>query len=164
MEEGLIADAVIATSQTQANTLWLFREGMVEGQARRGYHLRTDVSVPLSKVADFVRDAEHAVVKALPRAICISYGHVGDGNIHLNVLPPATATDNEKRVMIAQAKLVINEMVRRYAGSISAEHGIGRLKRAEFEAQMAPGHYDMLKAVRLALDPRNIFNPGCQIQ
>lgn len=163
MEEGLVADAVIAASQSQAATLWLFREGMVEGQAKRGYHLRTDVSVPLSRLADFVREAEQTVMKALPAVTCISYGHVGDGNVHLNVLPPSAAVDDERRAMIAEAKLIIDKMVLLYAGSISAEHGVGRLKQPEFEMQMAKSHRELLTAVRQAIDPENMLNPGCQI-
>jgi FAD/FMN-containing dehydrogenase len=164
MENGLIADGVIASSEAQAANLWLFREGMVEGQAKRGLHLRTDVSVPLSRLADFVRDAERAVMEALPQAFCISYGHVGDGNVHLNVLPPAGSGAEERRALIGQAKKIIDRTVEAYGGSISAEHGIGRLKRPEFEAHMASGHRDLLKAIRRAIDPEALMNPGCQIE
>jgi FAD/FMN-containing dehydrogenase len=85
--------------------VWLFREGMVEGQAKRGMHLRTDVSVPLSRLSDFVREAETPVLRELPEAFYISYGHVGDGNMHLNVHPPAGMAIDERLPPIVAAKM-----------------------------------------------------------
>ena len=110
-----------------------FREGINEGQATRGPRLRTDVSVPLSRLSDFVRDAEQAVAAAVPDGVCVSYGHVGDGNVHLNVLPPGGLSRAEIEARIHDAKKAINTVVDTYHGSISAEHGIGRLKKADYE-------------------------------
>lgn len=163
MEEGLVVDGTIAASQTQARNLWLIREGMNEGQAKRGMHLRTDVSVKLSQLADFVGDAEKAVEAAVPGAICVSYGHVGDGNVHLNVLPAAGTTPQRRAEQIYTAKTAINEVLDRYQGSISAEHGIGRLKRADFEARLSPVRRQLLTAVKRAIDPDLVMNPGCQL-
>nr|WP_275791207.1 FAD-binding oxidoreductase [Rhizobium gei] len=163
MEEGLVVDGVIAASQAQARNLWLFREGMNEGQARRGAHMRTDISVPLSRLADFVHDAEQAVTDALPDCISVSYGHVGDGNVHLNVLPPTGSSPNESASRIYRAKTVVNRVVDSYNGSISAEHGIGRLKRADFEERLDPARRALLTALKQAIDPAMVMNPGCQL-
>lgn len=163
MEEGLVADGVIATSESQARNLWLFREGMNEGQAKRGPHLRTDVSVPLSRLADFVREAEAAVAAALPDCVSVSYGHVGDGNVHLNVLPPAGLSPEESAAQIYKAKVAINTVLDAYHGSISAEHGIGRLKKTDFEARLPDVRRKLLTALKGAIDPTFVMNPGCQL-
>ncbi|MBS9722095.1 FAD-binding oxidoreductase [Tianweitania sp. BSSL-BM11] len=164
MEEGLVADGVIASSTAQARNLWLFREGMNEGQAKRGPHLRTDLSVRLSQVPDFVREAEQAVIDVVPDAICVSYGHIGDGNVHLNVLPPAGLSRNEIEARIHDAKKAINTVLDAYNGSLSAEHGIGRLKRTEHEARIAPAQRALLAALKQAVDPQGLMNPGCQLE
>ncbi|MBP1861998.1 FAD/FMN-containing dehydrogenase [Rhizobium herbae] len=163
MEDGLVVDGVIAASQAQARNLWLFREGMNEGQAKRGPHMRTDISVPLHRLADFVRDAEQAVSEALPDCISVSYGHVGDGNVHLNVLPPSGSSPDEAAAKIYKAKAVVNRVLDGYDGSISAEHGIGRLKRADFEERLAPSRRALLTALKQAIDPSMVMNPGCQL-
>lgn len=163
MEEGLVVDGVIAASQAQARNLWLFREGMNEGQAKRGPHMRTDISVPLSRLADFVRDAEQAISEALPDCISVSYGHVGDGNVHLNVLPPSGSSPEEAAARIYKAKTVVNQVLDKCKGSISAEHGIGRLKRADFEERLDPSRRALLTAVKHAIDPSMVMNPGCQL-
>ncbi|WP_244480442.1 FAD-binding oxidoreductase [Rhizobium sp. Root1220] len=162
MEEGLVTDGVIARSAAQARNLWLFREGMNEGQAKRGPHLRTDVSVPLSRLADFVRDAEKAVTERLPDCICVSYGHVGDGNVHLNVLPPGDLPRAEIDASIYRAKNAINAVLDAYEGSISAEHGIGRLKKSDYSARLPAVRRKLLTALKVAIDPSIVMNPGCQ--
>ncbi|ASP80663.1 FAD-binding oxidoreductase [Sinorhizobium meliloti] len=164
MEEGLVLDGTIAASQTQARNLWLIREGMNEGQAKRGTHMRTDISVPLSQLACFVEEAEKAVSETLPGAVSVSYGHVGDGNVHLNVLPPAGTTPEERNQLIYRAKTVVNEVLDRYTGSISAEHGIGRLKRPDFDARLSESRRKLLTALKHAVDPEMIMNPGCQLR
>ena len=158
LAEGLVRDGVIAKSQAQARALWIIREGMNEGQARRGRHLRTDLSVPLSCLPDFVAQAEAAVTQALPGAICVSYGHVGDGNVHLNVLPaPGTDADTQ----IEMAKKLIHQVLARFDGSISAEHGIGRLKRGDFQQSLPDTQRDLLQAIKRAIDPDQMMNPNC---
>lgn len=163
MEDGLVVDGVIAASEAQTRNLWKIREGMNEGQAKRGQHMRTDISVPLSRLAEFVKEAEKAVSEALPTCVSVSYGHVGDGNVHLNVLPPQGSSKEEAAAMIYQAKTVVNAVVDRFSGSISAEHGIGRLKRADFEERLEPAHRNLLAALKRAFDPSMVMNPGCQL-
>lgn len=163
MEDGLVLDGTIASSQTQSKALWLFREGMNEGQALRGSHMRTDISVPLSKLSDFVAEAEAELAERLPQCLAVSYGHVGDGNVHLNVLPPDGSSDEEREAFIYKSKVVVNEVLDRYVGSISAEHGIGRLKRGDFEQRLSPVQRDMISKLKAAFDPDTRMNPGCQI-
>lgn len=163
MEDGLVLDGVIAASRNQARNLWLFREGMNEGQAKRGAHLRTDVSVPLSRLPAFVEKAEAAISAQLPDCLCVSYGHVGDGNVHLNVLPPSGLSREEVAERIYAAKAVVNEVLDGFEGSISAEHGIGRLKKADFLARVPATQLQLLTAIKQAVDPAGIMNPGCQL-
>ena len=163
MEDGLVLDGTIASSQAQSKALWLFREGMNEGQAMRGAHMRTDISVPLSDLAAFVAEAEAELAARLPDCTAVSYGHVGDGNVHLNVLPPDASSGAERDAFIYQSKVIVNEVLDRYNGSISAEHGIGRLKRADFEERLSPIQRDMIEKLKLAFDPNKRMNPGCQL-
>ena len=163
MEEGLVLDGVIAASRAQALALWKIREGMNDGQALHGPHLRTDVSVPLSRVADFVAAAEAEVAARLPDCQSVAYGHVGDGNIHFNVLPPEGMDPALAQERILAAKYAVNDVVDRFNGSISAEHGIGRLKRPDFEARLPPAQEDLLRRIRQAIDPAGRMNPGCQL-
>ncbi|MEZ2126963.1 MULTISPECIES: FAD-binding oxidoreductase [unclassified Sinorhizobium] len=160
LERELIVDGVIASSETQTRTLWHFREAMVEGQAKRGRHLRTDVSVSLSDLAAFVREAEVQLIALMPDCLAIAYGHVGDGNVHLNVLPPRDTPEAERKIAIGRAKLIIDEVLARYNGSISAEHGIGREKLAAFRAGLQPAQAHLLSAVKKVMDPENRMNPG----
>ena len=160
-ESGLALDGVIAQNQAQAKNLWAIREGMNIGQAQRGRHLRTDISVPLSRLADFVAEAEAAVHAALPGSTCVSYGHVGDGNVHLNVLPDYDLGPDRIDPQILTAKTVVNAVLDRYAGSISAEHGIGRLKKSDFEARLPAVQRHLLTVLKQALDPHATMNPGC---
>lgn len=162
-EDGTVRDGVLAQSETQARGLWQIREGMNEGQARRGRHLRTDVSVPLPHIVPFVSETEAAIRAALPDAVCVSYGHVGDGNVHLNVLPAPGLEEGEARTQIARAKEIVTEFVKHHEGSISAEHGIGRLKKAEFVRGISATHAHLIKTIKRSLDPKMVMNPGCQI-
>ena len=161
MEEGLVQDGTLASTKAQSTQLWNFREGMNEGQAKRGVHLRTDVSVSLSKLSGFVRDTSAALAVALPECETIAYGHVGDGNVHLNVLPPSSFGVIERQKAIATGKKIINEWIDRYEGSISAEHGIGRLKRADFEDRLPAPQRRLLEGLRRVVNPQNALNPRC---
>ena len=163
MEEGLVLDGAIASSRAQGHNLWQFREGMNEGQALRGKHLRTDISVPLSKLAEFVAEAEAELAKVLPDCLAVSYGHVGDGNVHLNVIPDNNLEIALRDKKIKLAKETINAVLDRYAGSISAEHGIGRLKRDDFEKRLDPARKMLLQGIKQVIDPAGLMNPGCQL-
>jgi FAD/FMN-containing dehydrogenase len=163
LEDGLVLDGVVAASRAQAAQLWRIREGMNDGQAMLGPHLRTDVSVPLSRVAAFVGAARGAVARELPDCRSVAYGHVGDGNIHFNVLPPQGADAATAAARIKAAKALVNGVLDGFDGSISAEHGIGRLKREDFEARLKPVQEGLLRALKSAIDPDGRMNPGCQL-
>ncbi|MVW70100.1 FAD-binding oxidoreductase [Bordetella sp. 15P40C-2] len=163
MVDGLVRDGVVAASRAQADHIWKFREVMIEGQALRGLHLRTDVSVSLSQLATFVEQAESALRSAFPDCMTVTYGHVGDGNVHINVLPPAGMDVASRGQVIHGAKDCINAVVDAFQGSISAEHGIGRLKRAEFEARISMPRRQLLSAIKRAIDPDGLLNPNCQL-
>jgi len=164
MANDLVRDGVVAASRAQADNLWTFREAMNEGQAQRGLHLRTDVSVSLSRLAEFTEQAQTRLRAAFPDSLTLAYGHVGDGNVHINVIPPAHADADERNRIIHDAKECINAVIDAFHGSISAEHGIGRLKRPDFEARLDAPRRKLLTALKRALDPDLRFNPNCQIQ
>ncbi|WP_202814358.1 FAD-binding oxidoreductase [Falsirhodobacter sp. alg1] len=162
-ESGLALDGVVAQSHAQAKNLWDIREGMNLGQAERGRHMRSDISVPLSRLAEFVTEAEAALTAEMPGCVCVSYGHIGDGNVHLNVMPDYSLGEDQIDPQISMAKKIMNAVLDRYDGSISAEHGIGRLKKEDFEARLPDVHRALLTSIKRAVDPHLIMNPGCQI-
>jgi len=159
---GHVTDGLIAASETQAANIWALRESVNEGQARRGPFLRSDVSVRLSDLPRFVTRASIAIETACPGAQAIAYGHFGDGNVHLNVLPPLGLDEPALAATFERAKSVLNAEVDGFIGSISAEHGVGRMKRADFEARLSPESRLILKGIKGLLDPERRINPGCQ--
>ena len=161
MENGLVTDAVLAASTTQARSFWAIREGLVEGQAKRGYHVRTDLSVRISDIPGLIERARRFVANDHPGWIPLAYGHAGDGNIHFNVLPPLGLAEHEARARGAEVIAGLYEIAVGLGGSISAEHGIGRSRRKEFWAGLSPTHRRMVAALKCALDPKGLMNPGC---
>ena len=159
LEEGLILDGVVAASEAQAARLWALREAINEGVARRGAHLRSDVSVRLGALPAFVAEVVAAIAAGVPGARPLAFGHYGDGNVHVTVLPPP-GTAAEVAAALDAAKHILNARVDAYGGSISAEHGIGRLKRADLDARLSPAGRRLLAGLRAALDPEGRMNPG----
>ncbi|HMQ92884.1 MAG TPA: FAD-binding oxidoreductase [Amaricoccus sp.] len=159
-EAGLVEDGILATSEAQAQRIWALRESVNEGQARMGRSLGSDVSVRLSALPRFVREACAEIEAAVPGARAVAYGHFGDGNVHLNVFPPTGAGAAPAGEALARAKAVLNACVDRHGGSISAEHGIGRLKRADFDARLHEPARTMLRGLKSTLDPDGRMNPG----
>ncbi|MBB5696408.1 FAD-binding oxidoreductase [Muricoccus pecuniae] len=160
MELGGILDGIVATSQAQAADFWRIREGLVEAQHRHGRHLRTDVSVPISCLPGFLEQADAELARHLPAALPVVYGHVGDGNIHYNLLPPKGLPEAEVHALLEQGEALIFALVDRFGGSISAEHGIGRVKREPFEQRLSAEDRDLLRALRSGIDPHNRMSPG----
>ena len=156
----LVLDGVIAASRAQADRLWLLREMMVEAQGRGGRYLRTDVSVAISSLADFVADALDALARTHPEVIAVTYGHVGDGNIHLNVVPPVDMPPAGFDDLFHAAEKVIFDVVDRHGGSISAEHGIGRLKQAAFVKRADPLTLEISRRIKDAFDPEHLLSEG----
>jgi FAD/FMN-containing dehydrogenase len=158
--EDLIVDGVVAQSRAQGERLWLYREVMVEMQGRGGRYLRTDVSVPISRLADFVGTALAELGERLPAAKAVTYGHVGDGNIHLNVVPPPGLDGAGIDRLFHDAEEIIFDVVDRCGGSISAEHGIGRVKQQPFLDRIDPVSLDLAVRLKNAFDPLHLLSDG----
>lgn len=160
MEADEVSDATIATSDTQRAKLWAMREGMSEVQRLEGGSIKHDVSVPVSRVAEFIALASAAVTKAIPSLRVVPFGHVGDGNIHFNLSQPIGADKAAFMARWDEMSDIVHDIVRGLGGSISAEHGIGRMKRDEMAATKSVVEMEMMRAVKRALDPKGILNPG----
>jgi FAD/FMN-containing dehydrogenase len=159
-ERGLIDDAAIAASGEQRAAFWLLRESISEVQGFEGGSIKHDVSVPLGAVPDFLTEASAAVARRTPSARVVAFGHMGDGNIHFNVSQPIGA---DKQTFLADwegMNEVVHDVVAKYQGSFSAEHGIGRLKRELLLRKKNPAALDVMRAIKATLDPLGIMNPG----
>jgi FAD/FMN-containing dehydrogenase len=164
-EDGLVADAAFADSVQQRRALWKIRESINEAQKPEGGSIKHDVSVPISKVAAFIAEASAAVVKLQPGLRVVAFGHAGDGNIHFNLSQPAAwpAEGRERNDFMARWQEfndIVHAIVQRHHGSISAEHGIGILKREELTHYKSPVALDVMRTLKRALDPRGLMNPG----
>jgi D-lactate dehydrogenase (cytochrome) len=159
-ERGLIEDAVLAGSPAQAKALWKLRESISESQKPEGGSIKHDISVPVSHIPAFIREALAAAEKLIPGIRPVPFGHVGDGNLHFNFTQPVAM---DKDVYLAKWEAlnrVVHDIVVAHGGSISAEHGIGVLKRAEGRRYKSAVELDLLRRIKQALDPKGIMNPG----
>jgi FAD/FMN-containing dehydrogenase len=161
IEDGLVIDATIAASEAQAEALWALRESISEAEKLDGPSLKHDISVPVSEMPAFLERERVRVENSFPGSRIIAFGHLGDGNIHFNLLPPERA---ERSAWIgehgAAATALVHDLVAQVGGSLSAEHGIGQAKLAEFERLTDPARLAALRAIKHALDPLGIMNPG----
>ena len=163
LESGLVADATIAQSKAQSLALWALRENVSEAQRPEGYSIKHDISLPVSSIPDFLSRSEKQLNAALPGARIVAFGHFGDGNVHYNLSEPAgagVAAQAAFRDSRAVANRIVHDLVHGYAGSISAEHGLGQLKRDEIKLYKSPLELDLMRHVKQALDPKGIMNPG----
>jgi len=158
-EKGLVLDATIAASASQAKALWRTREGIPEAQKAELGGIKHDVSVPVSRMAEFIADAKAACEAYEPRVRVLAFGHVGDGNVHFNLCRPVGADPGAFQARWEAFNRIVHDIVTRMGGSISAEHGIGRLKREELTHYVSATELDMMRTVKKALDPHNIMNP-----
>jgi FAD/FMN-containing dehydrogenase len=158
-ERGLIADATVAQTQAQAQALWAVRENQSAGQRPEGSAWKHDVSVPVSRIADFISEATAAVERFRPGVRVVAFGHVGDGNVHFDVIRPEGGDDDVHDADRDAGSRLVHDLTAAYDGSISAEHGLGTMKSVEALRYKAPAEVAALRAVRQALDPQRIMNP-----
>lgn len=160
MEEGLVEDAAIAASLEQRKTFWKIRELMSEAPKYEGGSIKHDISVPVSKVAQFLDEAYEVVEKVIPGSRLVPFGHLGDGNMHANVSQPVGADKEAFLNRWHEMNEAVHAIVTRLDGSISAEHGIGILKRDLLTGVKDPVALEVMRSIKAALDPRGILNPG----
>ena len=161
MVAGCVTDAVVAESMAQARALWHIRESIPLAQAQEGLNIKHDISIAVSRIPEFVAQADAALAQAFPGIRLVNYGHLGDGNLHYNVQAPE-GQDAEKFLREQEGPVngVVYALVDAYNGSISAEHGIGSLKREKLEKHKSPVALGLMRSIKTALDPQNTFNPG----
>ncbi|MCP5246940.1 MAG: FAD-binding oxidoreductase [Candidatus Accumulibacter sp.] len=160
LASGTIDDAVVAQSSDQARRLWAMRENIGEAQKLEGLSVKHDVSLPISRIAEFVDRAGQQLALAFPEIRIVAFGHVGDGNLHYN---QSKAAAGENAAFIAAQPAVnriVYDLVHELGGSISAEHGIGQLKREELRRYKSPLEIEMMRAIKRTLDPQGLMNPG----
>ncbi|MGL5838368.1 MAG: FAD-binding oxidoreductase [Sphingorhabdus sp.] len=161
MEMGLVADAVVAANETQADAFWKIRDSIAEAERAEGPALQHDISVPVARMADFIERESSDLEQLYPGTSVIAFGHLGDGNIHFHVkAPPGIAAEEWYSSHAAPISADVYDRVCAYGGSISAEHGIGQAKLAEFARLSDPARLFALRAIKQAFDPLGIMNPG----
>jgi len=160
IEIGTALDAIIAASEAQANALWALRENISEAQRVDGKSIKHDASVPVSRIPEFIDKADATLQQTFPGIRIVAFGHIGDGNIHYNC-SMMNASDNQA-LLAKQSEVnrVIYDLATSLGGSISAEHGLGQLKREEIVRYKSPLELELMRSVKRALDPQNIMNPG----
>jgi FAD/FMN-containing dehydrogenase len=161
MEDGLLDDAVIAANERQADDFWTLRDSISAAERAIGPAMQHDISVPVEQMPEFILAAAPAIEAAFPGTRAVAFGHLGDGNVHFHVLAPAGAVrgvweEAEGKAVSAQ----VYDLVTQWGGSISAEHGIGQMKVAELARLHDPVALGLMQAVKRALDPQGLLNPG----
>jgi FAD/FMN-containing dehydrogenase len=159
LEDDLIEDAVIAQTEAQAKALWALRENQSAAQKAEGAAWKHDISVPVSRIADFIAEATAALEARWPGVVVVAFGHVGDGNVHYDVLAAPGADQALHAARRDEGAHIVHEIAVRLGGSISAEHGLGAMKTAEAALYKSPVELAALRAIRQALDPGRIMNP-----
>ncbi len=160
LEDGLAQDAVVATSIAQSRALWAIREHIPLAQAAAGKNIKHDISVPISRIADFIETTDAQLDADYPGVQVVCFGHLGDGNLHYNVAPPEGIRHADFLAEQGPINRIVHDSVAAHGGSISAEHGIGALKRDELPRYKSPVELQLMRAVKAALDPLGIMNPG----
>ena len=161
LENGCVNDAVVAESLAQARQLWHVRESIPLAQAEEGLNIKHDISVPVSRIPEFVRDTDALLQKEIPGVRLVNFGHLGDGNLHYNVQAPA-GVDAQAflREHEDEVNTLVFDTVQRFGGSISAEHGVGTLKVSKLEQHKSPVALGLMRTIKTALDPHKLMNPG----
>jgi FAD/FMN-containing dehydrogenase len=160
LQQGLIGDAVLAANEAQADAFWKLRDSISEAERAEGQTLAHDISVAVAGMPAFLVEAAAKLEAAFPGTIASGFGHLGDGNIHFHVRAGSHAAPDWYEREGAAITRMVDDLVTEAGGSISAEHGIGQLKRDEFARLAPPGRIHALRAIKHALDPLGIMNPG----
>jgi FAD/FMN-containing dehydrogenase len=160
LERGLAADATLAASEGQAEAFWKLRESISEAERASGPALQHDISVPVAAMPDFMIDGAKAVEARFPGVSAGAFGHLGDGNVHFHVRAPDGSAPDWARANSGVISPFVHDLVVAAGGSISAEHGIGQMKRDELARLSSPARMHALAAIKRAFDPGNLFNPG----
>ena len=161
LDQGCVTDAVVAENLAQAKALWQVRESIPLAQADEGPNIKHDISIAVSQIAEFVRVTDALLTQALPGVRLVNFGHLGDGNLHYNVQAPELG--NHASFLIANEQAVntlVFDSVEKFGGSISAEHGVGSMKVDKLEHHKSPVALNLMRAIKRALDPNNLMNPG----
>jgi FAD/FMN-containing dehydrogenase len=164
LDGGLVLDAALAQNEAQARAFWALRENHSEAQKREGPSIKHDISVSVSKIPAFMKEGLAAMKRVLPNCRPVPFGHVGDGNLHFNCQSPASWDKARFMIYAEPISTAVYDLVASYGGSISAEHGIGQLKVDELAHYRSAVELDTMRAIKRALDPLNIMNPGKIIQ
>ena len=160
VESGIVADAVIAQSLAQSEALWALREDASEAQGMEGKTIKHDISIPISRIPKFVATASALFHDRFPGDRLVVFGHLGDGNLHFNVSPPIGENDTSFMARQDTINQAVHDLVASCDGSISAEHGLGVLRKAEAARYKSPIEWELMRAVKNALDPKGLMNPG----
>jgi FAD/FMN-containing dehydrogenase len=156
----MILDAVVASSEAQRDALWKMREDITEAQKLDGLSIKHDVSVPVSRVPELIARANAALAARFPDIRIVAFGHVGDGNIHYNCSKSERQEAGQFFAQAPEVNHVVYEVVSSLGGSISAEHGLGVLKREEIKRYKSPIELDLMRSIKRTLDPHGLMNPG----
>jgi FAD/FMN-containing dehydrogenase len=158
--DGLVGDAAIAANEGQRLALWSLREHLSEAQKREGPSIKHDISVPIATIPEFLARATEAVLAILPGARPVSFGHLGDGNIHFNFNAPSGGDPVPFLAKWDVVQKAVHDIVHEMGGSFSAEHGIGVMKRSDLLRYKSSAEVETMRALKRTLDPKNILNPG----
>lgn len=160
VEEEILADAILATSLAQSKALWDLREHIPLAQAEEGLNIKHDISVPISDIGHFIQSTDALLQQQFPGSRMVTFGHLGDGNLHYNVSAPEKVAPAEFILQQDAINRVVHDQVHQFSGSISAEHGLGALKNEEIKHYKSPVELQLMHAIKQALDPSNLMNPG----
>ena len=160
MDDELVKDGTVAASEAQRNSLWRLRHSISEAQKKAGASIKHDISVPVSLLPDFLAAADRLVSAAIPGVRPVPFGHLGDGNLHYNLSQPVDMSAAEFLDRWEELNGIVHGLAVEMGGSFSAEHGIGTLKAGELERLANPVKLELMRAIKHAIDPAGIMNPG----